>query len=148
DELILARRLEASGRTRSYVQGRLVPRSVLAEVGELLIEICGQHESHALRSPAAQLAALDRFAGLEDEVEAFSCAHDELKTLEARFHEAKNQQMALETRRELIELQLSELSECALDEYAEGRRRIELAQAAAELEGLAGEVRGVLEDGD
>src|SRR5690606_41082404 len=44
DELILGRRLEAGGRTRAYVQGRLVPRHVLAEVGEELVEICGQHE--------------------------------------------------------------------------------------------------------
>lgn len=148
DELVLARRLEAGGRTRSYVQGRLVPRHVLAEVGEQLIEICGQHESHALRAPAAQLAALDRFAGLTAETEELAALHASLRAARARLEAARERRELLAARRELVEHQLAELTAVSLGDYAEARRRIEGARSGAERERLATEVAQTLLEGD
>jgi len=148
DELILGRRLEAGGRTRAYVQGRLVPRHVLAEVGEELVEICGQHESHSLRSAAAQLAALDRFAGLGAEVERFAAVYGSAKAAAARLDEAIERRRRAAARRDLVEFQLAELSSCAGFDYREGRRRLELADSAAQLEALAAEIQQLLEDGE
>ncbi|MBW3594422.1 MAG: DNA repair protein RecN [Actinobacteria bacterium] len=63
-ELVVTRTISPSG-SRARVNGRLVPLSVLAEIGPTLVEIAGQHEHHHLASPRAQRATLDAFAGAE-----------------------------------------------------------------------------------
>lgn len=147
-EVLLGRRLDASGRTRCTLQGQAVPRGVLAEVGELLVEICGQHESQGLRTPAAQLAALDRFAGLTADVQRFAELYAERKRVAARLAGVEQRRRELLRRRELVEYQLTELTECSLADYAEMRRRVEEARSAAEVEKLADEVRELLELGE
>lgn len=62
-ELILGRSLAREGRSRAVVGGRTAPASVLAELGEHLVVVHGQSEQVRLKAPAAQRAALDRFAG-------------------------------------------------------------------------------------
>jgi DNA repair protein RecN (Recombination protein N) len=148
DELVLARRIDVSGRTRSYVQGRLVPRQVLTEIGEQLIEICGQHESHALRSPGAQLAALDRFAGMTGAVDEFAVLYGALRSARARLEVLVQRRAELQARRELVEFQLGELAQCPRIDYLDSRQRVELARSVAELEGLAGEVAQLLTEGE
>lgn len=51
------------GRSRAYLGGRSVPQSVLGEVADELVTVHGQSDQLRLRSAAAQLAALDEYAG-------------------------------------------------------------------------------------
>jgi len=68
-ESILARILPASGRSRAYLDGRMVSAAQLADEGQRLIDLHGQHAHQTLLSGAAQRAALDRAGGIStDEV--------------------------------------------------------------------------------
>ena len=51
------------GRSRAYVDGRLVTVTELAELGASLVDLHGQHAHQTLLDPAVQRDALDRFAG-------------------------------------------------------------------------------------
>jgi DNA repair protein RecN (Recombination protein N) len=76
--LVLARAIDADGRSTARVGGQMAPVSVLERLGADLVEMHGQHGSTALRSAAAQTAFLDRFAGpghlreLEEHARAFA----------------------------------------------------------------------------
>ena len=63
DLLTLARELPRSGRAVCRVNGALVSASTLREVGEALVEVTGQGESHRLLRPARQRDLLDAFGG-------------------------------------------------------------------------------------
>src|SRR3954447_14671942 len=63
DELVLARRVTAAGRTRAYLQGRSVTAAELAAVGARLLAFFGQHEHRRLVLAAAQLEILDAYCG-------------------------------------------------------------------------------------
>jgi DNA repair protein RecN (Recombination protein N) len=63
DEIVLARRVTAAGRTRAYLQGRSVTASELAAVGARLLAFFGQHEHRRLVLASAQLEILDSFCG-------------------------------------------------------------------------------------
>jgi DNA repair protein RecN (Recombination protein N) len=65
DEVVLARAIPASGRSRAYVDGRLATIATLTEWGERLVDLHGQHAHQSLLSPAVQRAALDRFAQID-----------------------------------------------------------------------------------
>src|SRR4051812_36735340 len=63
EELVLARRVNAEGRTRAYVGGRSATAGDLREVGAELLSFYGQHEHRKLTLASAQLEILDGFAG-------------------------------------------------------------------------------------
>lgn len=65
DELTIRRVITADGRSRAYLNGQAVPLQVLRAVGDLLIDIHGQHEFQSLGRPAAQRELLDAHAGLQ-----------------------------------------------------------------------------------
>jgi DNA repair protein RecN (Recombination protein N) len=65
DELVLARRVTAAGRTRAYLQGRSVTAPELAAVGARLLAFFGQHEHRRLVLASAQLEILDAYCGEE-----------------------------------------------------------------------------------
>ena len=93
DELVLARRVSAEGRTRAYLGGRSATAAELADIGGALFSFYGQHEHRRLTLASAQLEILDGFCGPEQAArrEAFAAAYaeergirEELEALRAR----------------------------------------------------------------
>ena len=62
-EVVLARSVSASGRSRAFAGGRTVPASVLGDLTSSLITVHGQADQLRLRDPRSQRDLLDRFAG-------------------------------------------------------------------------------------
>lgn len=78
DEAVILRRTQnADGRTRAYVNDRPVSVALLKKVGQLLVEIHGQHEERAMVDPAAHRELVDAFGDLKKDVAAVSEAHKE-----------------------------------------------------------------------
>jgi len=65
DEVVIARAIPRSGRSRAYIDGRLATATELATLGALLVDLHGQHAHQSLLHPAAQRDALDRFTGVD-----------------------------------------------------------------------------------
>ena len=64
-ETLLARSVAREGRSKAWVDGRMVPIGALAEVAGDLIELHGQHQHRSLVHSDAQRRALDLFAGID-----------------------------------------------------------------------------------
>ncbi|CDK99721.1 DNA repair protein RecN (Recombination protein N) [Magnetospirillum gryphiswaldense MSR-1 v2] len=62
--LVLRRVVTADGRSRAYVNDQAVSVGLLRKVGDELVEIHGQFESHGLLDETTHLPVLDAFAGL------------------------------------------------------------------------------------
>ncbi len=62
--LALSRVLDATGRSRAFVNNRFLTRDALREVAGLLVALHGQREHSTLARPAVQREKLDAFAGL------------------------------------------------------------------------------------
>lgn len=69
-ERVLRREISARGRSRAWVDDRLVSTAGLRTVGAKLLDIHGQHEHQALLDPSTHLDLLDRYAGLESRRDA------------------------------------------------------------------------------
>lgn len=65
EEVVLARRVSAEGRSRAYVQGRSATAADLRELGSRLVAFFGQHEHRKLTVASAQMELLDAFCGAE-----------------------------------------------------------------------------------
>jgi len=65
DELIVRRVQFADGRTRAFVNDQPVSVQILRQLGEVLVEIHGQHDDRALVDVAQHRRLLDAYGGLD-----------------------------------------------------------------------------------
>ncbi|HQY61186.1 MAG TPA: DNA repair protein RecN [Polyangiaceae bacterium] len=65
-ELVVRRVVQAEGRSRAFLNGRLSTAAQLAELAKDLCDIASQHESVSLTDPASHLEYLDAFGRLDD----------------------------------------------------------------------------------
>jgi DNA repair protein RecN (Recombination protein N) len=63
---LVRRTIDATGRSRGFVNGRPATAAQLRELGELLVDIHGQHDHQLLLKRDRQRMLLDAFAGAED----------------------------------------------------------------------------------
>jgi len=64
DELVLRRTVTTAGRSRCSANGSTVPLGILKRLGDLLVDLHGQHEHQLLLNPAMHLEFLDAFGEL------------------------------------------------------------------------------------
>ncbi|MBN1289592.1 MAG: DNA repair protein RecN [Actinobacteria bacterium] len=63
DELMLARSISSNGKGKCSVNGRLCPLSLLAEIGDVTVDLHGQNTHQALVKSGTHREYLDRYAG-------------------------------------------------------------------------------------
>jgi len=130
--IVLARTLSREGRSTARVGGQLAPVSVLARLGEDLVEIHGQHEGVRLLSAALQTAFLDRYAGREhaEAVAVLAEEHARLRAARTALEEMRAAERDRERELDLLAYQVREIE-------AAGLRPGELAEARLEEARLA-----------
>ncbi|ACI98039.1 DNA repair protein RecN [Rhodospirillum centenum] len=70
DTLVLRRTVSADGRSRAFVNDQPVGVTLLRRLGETLVEVHGQFDTHGLLDPRTHLGLLDEYAGLGDAARA------------------------------------------------------------------------------
>ncbi len=140
-EVVLGRVVTATGRTRAYVNNRLVNLSVLSDLGFRVLSISGQHESQRLLREEEQLYLLDRFGGLEEARAAVSEGHGRLSFLTAELERLRRLTQDRDQRLELLSFQVQEIDQARLSpgeeealeaEHHRLRHAEQLAQGAGE----------------
>ena len=81
--VVVRREVSAEGRSRAWVNGSPTTAAVLAQLGALLVDLHGQHETQSLLHADAQRDILDAFAHAEAERAAVAEAHAALAALRA-----------------------------------------------------------------
>lgn len=121
DECILRRTLTREGRSRGYINGMPVPLAQLKALGALLINIHGQHAHHALQKSDFQRGLLDAYAGHHQLLQKSSKFYQLWRQLHNERKQLKLEQAQWQAQRQLLEYQVAELDELALnkDEFPE-----------------------------
>ncbi|HEY5198768.1 MAG TPA: DNA repair protein RecN [Solirubrobacteraceae bacterium] len=116
EELILARRVGADGRTRAYLNGRSISVAELRELAGGVLAFYGQHEHRRLMLAAAQLEILDGFCGPDQGRLRSDCAAAWSRLREARAEHERLRELAGARERELdlLEFELSEIEQLEL----------------------------------
>jgi DNA repair protein RecN (Recombination protein N) len=155
EEVVLGRRVSASGRTGAFVAGRAASAADLKLLGGRLLAFYGQHEHRRLTISSAQVEVLDGFAGAAHLTlrESYREAHRECLRLGAELAELRERDGSRERDLDLYRYELSEIEELEPDpaEEAElGAERERLRHAEGLREAAAGAHAGAVgaeEDG-
>lgn len=94
-ELFLSRKVPASGRSRSMLSGRSVPRSVLGSIAAELVTIHGQADQLRIASSARQREFLDRYAGDDVALVAYGKAWNALRAMDERLERLSSQESSM-----------------------------------------------------
>ncbi|HKH18507.1 MAG TPA: DNA repair protein RecN [Solirubrobacteraceae bacterium] len=137
EELVLARRVSAEGRTRAYLNGRSATASDLRDTGGALLSFYGQHEHRRLTLAASQLEILDGFCGTEqaERRDAFAAVYARERTLREELEALRERAGARDRELDLLEWELAEIEAAALSEAEEDELTAERARLR-NLEGL------------
>jgi DNA repair protein RecN (Recombination protein N) len=119
EEIVLARRLGADGRTRAYLNGRSATVSELRDLGSRLVSFYGQHEHRKLTLAGAQLEILDALCGPDHALRLRACAKTfaATRSLAAELDSLRELSAARERELDLLEHELSEIDAAELDQH-------------------------------
>ena len=119
EEIVLARRLGADGRTRAYLNGRSATVSELREIGSRLVSFYGQHEHRKLTLAGAQLEILDALCGPDHALRLRACAKTFAQTrrLAAELDTLRELSAARERELDLLDHELAEIDAAGLDQH-------------------------------
>ena len=135
-DLILRRTQSADGRTKVYINDQPASVSLMRQIGQLLVEIHGQHDDRALVEPDAHRRLLDAFGGLQADTASVGRLYGEWRSAEklAAEHRARVEEAAREA--DYLRSSVDELDQLAPvdgeeDDLAEKRARMMKAEKIA-----------------
>ena len=146
----LSRRITADGRGTCRLNGETVPVSRLRELGETLLDIHGQNDGRQLLDENSHRGSLDRYAGLEAEVETYRAAYTAWRDTERRIRELRMDAEEKERRIEMLQFRISELERAELrpGEMQELEQRRDLLKNSVHIVEAVEEAEAALEGGD
>jgi len=113
-ECILRRVISAEGRSKAYINGSQVPLVQLKEVGQLLINIHGQHDHQLIVKSSQQCKLLDEYADHKPMLDEVKHYYQQWHKLNKELTQLQQNKQQREAQQQLLQYQVSELDEFAL----------------------------------
>ena len=107
--VVIRREVSSEGRSRAWVNGSPTTASVLSQLGALLVDLHGQHETQSLLRTDAQRDILDAFAHAEGERAAVAEAHAALATARAEEDELQRRRAEVQRRADYLRHVVTEI---------------------------------------
>jgi DNA repair protein RecN (Recombination protein N) len=140
---LLRRVIDNAGRSKAYINGIAATAAQLRELGDMLVDIHGQHAHQSLLKSEAQRALLDnqavaKDAGADGDAKAVAASHKAWRALAKQLEEFETNAANVLYERERLEWQVNELEKLAVKpgEWAEiTNEHSRLSHAASLMEG-------------
>ncbi|AET88217.1 DNA repair protein RecN [Burkholderia sp. SFA1] len=150
DSVMLRRVIDSGGRSRAFINGTPATLAQLREVGEMLVDIHGQHAHQLLMRPDAQRELFDTHAQLLDTAGAVNRAWRATRDAQQAVEAAQSRDRELQLERERLAWQLSEFDKLApqpgeWEEVSAEHHR--LSHSASLIDGVQGAL-GALSESD
>lgn len=111
-EVILCRVISREGRSRAYVNDRMATVTTLAEMGESLVDIHGQHAHQRLLTAAVQRESLDMFGAIS--LDALRSAREAVTHLDANLAALGGDEKSRMREIDLLQFQCEEIESACL----------------------------------
>lgn len=114
DECLLRRVIQANGRSKAFINGFPVPANQLRQLGEMLVDLHGQHEHQSLQKASVQQQLLDASLPESPLLTQIDNLYRDWKNLVERRQQALDQSTEKQQRIDLLELYCRELHDLDL----------------------------------
>jgi DNA repair protein RecN (Recombination protein N) len=110
-QLLLKRTMDAQGKSRAWINGSPATATQLRALGDMVLDIHGQHAWQSLTRPEAVRGLLDAYAGVN--LQGLTQAWTQWRQATQALHEARTAQATLQEERERLLWQISEVDKLA-----------------------------------
>jgi len=150
DELVVRREVSAKGQSRCFISDSPVPLALQKQIGELLVDLHGQHEHQSLLRTEMHVGMLDDFGGLEGMVEEFSRSFQTLREKGRALDDLRQRERQLREKKEFYDFQIREIDAVAPrpGEEEDLERELKILENAERLFGSTGSIYELLYEGD
>ena len=118
-ELIVSCKLGLDGKSTVKVNGRSVTKTILREIGKLLISIHGQNDSRVLFDKNAYVIMTDSFGDLDGDRQKYAEVYRELTSYKKKLAEINTDEAEKERLRDMLEYQIKDIDAKKLREGEE-----------------------------
>ena len=125
-QVFLSREVRADGGSVARINSRSVSVSALKELGELLVNIHGQHDNQILMSPERHIDILDSFSDAEPMIEDYRASFKELQSIAKQISHLKQDADKKTYRAKELTAIISEIEELKIGIDEDDRIREEL----------------------
>lgn len=128
--IILSREISLSGKNTCRINGRLVNVSTLKQIGELLLDIHGQHDNQSLLKTETHVDLLDAFGGkaIEQVKTEYLQLYAQYKNIKTKLHSLAGDKGEMARRMDMLNFQIDEIRNAGLkkgeDESLTAKRQI------------------------
>jgi DNA repair protein RecN (Recombination protein N) len=148
DELIVRREVSNKGTSRCFVNDSPVSVSMLKEIGDVLVDLHGQHEHQSVLRPETHIDFLDDFGGTEREIREYHTSYRTLASLVGKKKDLQDQEEQLKAKKSLYEFQINEID--AVDPHVGEEDKLEselkILENTEKINELTGGIRQLLYD--
>ncbi|MCW9023796.1 MAG: DNA repair protein RecN [Gammaproteobacteria bacterium] len=116
NECIIRRTISATGPSKAFINGKPSPIQTLKELGEMLVDLHGQHEHHSLLRKEVQRQLLDELSNHQKLVDSVADTYRSWKQLQAEMKRLSQANSERDSRLELLRYQVNELETLGLEE--------------------------------
>lgn len=149
-QLIIRREVSAKGQSRCFVNDTPVSVSQLKLLGDLLVDVHGQHEHQSLLNVETHIEILDSFGEIGKLLEDYQSSFNQFKHAGGELKELYHRRQTIDERRAVVEYQLREINKInpSLHEDEEIDRELRVAEHAERLAVVSNEILDHLYDGE
>lgn len=128
--IIISREITLSGKNTCRINGRLVNVSVLKQIGELLLDIHGQHDNQSLLKTESHIELLDAFGGaaIEKVRQEYIELFNRYKSIKSRLQELAGDKGEMARRMDMLNFQIDEIESARIkngeDESLNNQRQV------------------------
>lgn len=147
--VIVRRTVDGQGRSRTYINGLPSTQALARELGDMLVDVHGQHAHQQLLRPPVQRRLLDEHAGLRADVDAVQAAWRDWQTVRQQREALERDAQAITLERERLQWQhdeLARLSPHAGEWEAINAEHARLSHAAGLIEGTRRAIDALADD--
>ena len=149
-ELIIRREISLKGSNRCFVNDSPVPLNIVKELGDLLVDLHGQHEHQSLLRTETHIDFLDEFANNNKLLENYKILYKQLISAQTELRELKSKEVSLKEKKEIYSFQLKEIDNVnpQQDEDELRSNELNILENSEKLMELSDDVYNKLYDGE
>ncbi len=145
-ELILRREISVKGSNRCFVNDTPVPLSLIKDLGNLLVDLHGQHEHQSLLRTETHIDFLDEFGDYAELLNKYRQCYDELINTKNELESLKERESTLKEKREIYSFQIKEIDSISPENKEDEKLgdELKILENSEKLAGLASEIYSLL----
>lgn len=114
-DLFVRREIHHHGRNRIFLNATPCPLSVLVDIGDMLVDVHGQHQHQSLLRPESHLEIVDSFKEVEPVRKKYTTVFETWSKAVSEYHKLIKKEKEYKERRDMIAYRAQEISEAGVD---------------------------------